>query len=138
VARALTPAQRHGVGAACSADSDCFVADAHLRCLPFKGGYCGLEGCQQAADCPPGSACVTHDDGNNYCFLLCVDKPECNYTRPPEIEANCSSKITFADGSKEQQGLRATELTGCQARVSAQRGGAAAAVAENGWRASRA
>ena len=38
----LSPAQRHGVGAACSADSDCFVGDTHLRCLPFKGGYCGL------------------------------------------------------------------------------------------------
>jgi hypothetical protein len=96
----LSPAQRHGVGAACTVDSDCFVGDTHLQCLPFKGGYCGLEGCGDAADCPPGSGCVAHDDGRNYCFLLCVDKPECNYTRPLEIEANCSSKITFADGAK--------------------------------------
>jgi hypothetical protein len=99
----LSPAQRHGVGAACSADSDCFVGDTHLRCLPFKGGYCGLEGCQDTVDCPPGSGCVAHEDGHNYCFLLCVDKPQCNYTRPPEIEANCSSKITFADGGKESK-----------------------------------
>jgi hypothetical protein len=99
----LSPAQRHGVGAACKTDDDCFVGDTHLLCLAFKGGYCGLEGCQNAADCPPGSACVAHDDGHNYCFLLCVDKPECNYTRPPEIEANCSSKITFADAGKDRK-----------------------------------
>jgi hypothetical protein len=99
----LTAAQRHGVGAACTADSDCFVGDTHLRCLTFKGGYCGLEGCQQTADCPPGSACVAHDDGNNYCFLLCVEKPECNYTRAPDSEANCSSKITFTDGGKDSK-----------------------------------
>jgi hypothetical protein len=99
----LSPAQRHGVGAACTADSDCFVGDTQLRCLPFKGGYCGLEGCQNAGDCPSGSACVAHDDGHNYCFLLCIDKPECNYTRPSEIEANCSSKITFADDGKDSK-----------------------------------
>ncbi len=96
----LSEAQRHGVGAACSADADCFVGEAPLVCLPFKGGYCGLEGCQASNDCPPGSACVMHDDGNNYCFLLCTDKPQCNYTRPLEIEANCSSNITFVDGNK--------------------------------------
>jgi hypothetical protein len=99
----LSPAQRHGVGAACSADSDCFVGDTRLRCLPFKGGYCGLEGCQDNADCPPGSACVAHDDGHDYCFLLCGDKAECNYTRPVEIEANCSANITFTDGGKDSK-----------------------------------
>lgn len=99
----LSPAQRHGVGAACNVDGDCFVGETQLRCLQFKGGYCGLEGCQDAADCPPGSACVAHDDGHNYCFLLCVDKPECNYTRPAEIEANCSSKITFTGGGKDSK-----------------------------------
>jgi len=99
----LTPAQRHGVGAACSSDDDCFVGDTRLACLPFKGGYCGLEGCAEDLDCPPGSGCVTHDDGINYCFLLCGDKPECNYTRPVEIEANCSSNITFADGGKQSK-----------------------------------
>jgi hypothetical protein len=99
----LSEAQRHGVGAACTADVDCFVGDTHLVCLPFKGGYCGHEGCQGSADCPPGSACVTHDDGNNYCFLLCTDKPQCNITRPVEIEANCSSNITFADTTKDSK-----------------------------------
>jgi hypothetical protein len=96
----LSAAQRHGVGAACSADSDCFVGDDQLRCLPFKGGYCGLEGCQSADDCPSGSDCVAHDDGKNYCFLLCGEKAACNYTRPVEIEANCSSNITFAAADK--------------------------------------
>lgn len=94
----LTPAQQHGVGAACKADSDCFVGEAALKCLSFKGGYCGLQGCQADADCPAGSGCVAHDDGNTYCFLLCTDKPECNYTRPPEIESNCSSKADFVEG----------------------------------------
>lgn len=99
----LTEAQRHGVGAACTADADCFVGDTKLVCLPFKGGYCGLEGCQSSAECPAGSGCVTHDDGQNYCFLLCAEKPECNGTRPVDVEANCSSKITFADGSKDSK-----------------------------------
>ena len=96
----LTPAQQHGVGAACKADTDCFVGETALKCLPFKGGYCGLKGCQGDADCPAGSGCVAHDDGSNYCFLLCTDKPQCNYTRPVEIEANCSSSIDFVDGKK--------------------------------------
>ena len=96
----LTPAQMHGVGAACAKDADCFVGDTALKCLSFKGGYCGLKGCQADADCPPGSGCVAHDDGNTYCFLLCTGKPECNYTRPPEIESNCASKIDFVDGQK--------------------------------------
>ncbi|HKY38098.1 MAG TPA: hypothetical protein VJN18_19280 [Polyangiaceae bacterium] len=95
----LSPAQLHGVGAACDQDRDCFVDDMLLTCLSFKGGYCGLEGCQGDADCPPGSACVTHDDGVNYCFLICTDKPQCNYTRPVEIEANCVSSIDFVDGA---------------------------------------
>jgi hypothetical protein len=71
-----------------------------LACLPFKGGYCGLEGCAEDIDCPAGSGCVTHEDGVNYCFLRCTDKPQCNYTRPVEIEANCSSNITFTDDAK--------------------------------------
>lgn len=99
----LSEAQRHGVGAACTVNADCFVGDSHLVCLPFKGGYCGLEGCQGSGDCPPGSSCVKHEDGKDYCFLLCTDKTQCNYTRPVEIEANCSSKITFADGTKDSK-----------------------------------
>lgn len=94
----LTEAQKHGVGAACTKDADCFVGDTALKCLSFKGGYCGLEGCQGDADCPAGSGCVAHDDGSSYCFLLCTDKPQCNYTRPAEIESNCVSNVDFVDG----------------------------------------
>jgi len=92
-----SPAQRSGIGAACTVgvDTECRQDVAPLRCLNFKGGYCGLEGCTRAEDCPLGSACVAHDDGKNYCFLVCIDKPECNLTRPLEVEANCSSSITF-------------------------------------------
>lgn len=96
----LTPAQQHGVGAACKADTDCVVGETALKCLPFKGGYCGLADCKGDADCPSGSACVAHTDGSNYCFLLCTDKPQCNFTRPPEIESNCVSNIDFVDGKK--------------------------------------
>lgn len=96
----LSPAQRHGVGAACDSDEDCYIGETQLQCLMFKGGYCGLEGCQADADCPPGSACVAHDDKSNYCFLICAEKVECNYTRPVEQESNCSSSITFTDGKK--------------------------------------
>ena len=99
----LTEAQRHGVGAACTANSGCFVGDTKLVCLPFKGGYCGLEGCQTSAECPQGSGCVAHDDGRTYCFLLCGEKPDCNSTRAVDVEANCSSKITFADGAKDSK-----------------------------------
>jgi hypothetical protein len=88
-------AQRTGVGASCVANEDCKQTPAALECLSFKGGYCGLTGCQTNADCPAGSACVTHDDGINYCFLVCTDKPECNVTRPADSEANCSSSILF-------------------------------------------
>jgi hypothetical protein len=90
-------AQRAGVGAACLADDDCDQKNAPLKCLSFKGGYCGLEDCQANSDCPEGSACVAHDDGMNYCFLVCSDKPECNITRPADSEANCSSSITFVE-----------------------------------------
>jgi hypothetical protein len=94
----LSQAQLHGVGAACDADEDCYLEETALVCLPFKGGYCGLAGCEENGDCPAGSGCVTHDDGSNYCFLLCAEKPECNYTRPVDIEANCSSSIDFVEG----------------------------------------
>jgi hypothetical protein len=99
----LTPAQKQGVGAACTADADCSHGDFALECLPFKGGYCGLEGCKSDIDCPSGSGCVAHDDGKAYCFLQCTDKPQCNYTRPPEIESNCSSKVDFVSGQKDSK-----------------------------------
>ena len=96
----LSPAQLHGVGAACSSESECVVGDEQLACLPFKGGYCGLQGCNADDECPAGSACVAHEDGERYCFLVCREKPECNYTRPADIESNCASNITFVDGTK--------------------------------------
>jgi hypothetical protein len=88
-------AQKRGVGAACSADQPC--TEAGQTCLDFKGGYCGVADCTNNAGCPQGSACVAHDDGRNYCFLVCVDKPQCNVTRPPEAEANCSSSVSFVE-----------------------------------------
>ena len=99
----LTQAQLHGVGAACDANDDCFVGETKLECLAFKGGYCGLEGCETSEDCPAGSGCVAHDDGKNYCFLLCTEKPQCNATRPVDIESNCVANVTFADGGKDHK-----------------------------------
>jgi hypothetical protein len=90
-------AVERGVGAACNDDDDCRQDDQ--SCLNFKGGYCGIENCDADDDCPNGSACVTHDDGVNYCFLLCRDKPECNRHRGTE-ESNCVSSITFVDRSR--------------------------------------
>ena len=88
-------AQRRGVGAACTADGNCKEG---LTCLAFKGGYCGLAECQNDAACPAGSACVAHTDGKNYCFLVCTDKPQCNLFRAVDVEANCSSSVTFVEG----------------------------------------
>ena len=90
-----TEAQRRGVGGACAVDMDCKEG---LTCLAFKGGYCGLAECQNDAACPAGSACVAHTDGKNYCFLICTDKPQCNLFRAVEVEANCSSSVTFVEG----------------------------------------
>ena len=94
-------AQRRGIGAACSDSAEC--SEPGQFCLPFKGGYCGLEGCQNNATCPSGSACALHSDGKSYCFLVCREKPECNLTRPPEVESNCSSNANFveADAGKK-------------------------------------
>src|SRR6478752_3831827 len=86
-------AQKRGVGAACNADLPC--TEAGQTCLDFKGGYCGVADCTNDAGCPQGSACVAHDDGRNYCFLVCSEKAECNLTRPAADEANCSSSVTF-------------------------------------------
>jgi hypothetical protein len=95
-------AQRHGVGSACASDVDCW--EEGQSCLTFKGGYCGVADCDpanvSAPLCPNGSKCVTHTDGRNYCFLVCLDKIDCNWNRMPEDESNCSSNITFADASK--------------------------------------
>jgi len=87
-----------GIGAECSVDMDCTEMGQH--CLgQFKGGYCGATGCTHDIDCPSGSACVTDDDGANYCFLVCADKPECNVTRTLDNESNCVASIPFVDGA---------------------------------------
>jgi hypothetical protein len=87
-----------GVGAQCAVTDDCNQDDGAQTCLPFKGGYCGLMGCTVDADCPEASACITHDNVN-YCFRICVDKPDCNANRSVENEANCSSSAEFVEGA---------------------------------------
>jgi hypothetical protein len=100
-----TEADRLGVGAECERDDDCPQSDRDggisQQCLTeFKGGYCGIENCTGDDDCPERSSCVAHDNGNNYCFRLCDDKPECNLNRAPDNESNCSSSIDWVgDGS---------------------------------------
>lgn len=88
-----------GVGAQCTKTEDCNQDDGAQTCLPFKGGYCGLTPCVGDADCPGSSACIKHTDNVNYCFRICVDKPDCNRNRDVENEANCSSSVDFVDGT---------------------------------------
>ena len=89
-------ADRRGVGAECTLDDDCFEEDQ--MCLTqFGGGYCGIPDCTSNLDCPEASACVAHDDGRNYCFRLCIDKPDCNVNRSLDNEANCVGSITFVE-----------------------------------------
>lgn len=85
-----------GVGAQCAGEEDCL---AEQMCLAFKGGYCGITACARDADCPEASACIAHDDGINYCFRVCVDKPDCNANRDVENEANCVGNAVFVDGA---------------------------------------
>ncbi len=94
-----TEADRVGIGASCTDAAICeSVEGVELECLnTFTGGYCGLSGCAGDPDCPEGSACVAHDDGETYCFRLCVDKPDCNANRAEDEEANCVGSITFVD-----------------------------------------
>ena len=88
---------RRGVGSECNADLKC--TEMGQVCLTeFKGGYCGVSGCQHDTDCPAGSACVT-ENGINYCFLICVQKPDCNVRRTVDNESNCTSSLTFVDGT---------------------------------------
>ena len=94
----LSPAQQSGVGTACQDSAHCAQQPVPLTCLAFKGGYCGLEGCSRHEDCPPGSACVAHEDGKNYCFLICTDKPQCNPTRPLDATSNCVSSVNLVGG----------------------------------------
>lgn len=92
-------AQRRGIGASCSNNDEC--SEVGQRCLDFKGGYCGIMGCS-ANTCPSGSLCVTADDNNNYCFLVCATKEDCNRDRSAGVEANCSSDITSVDETNEK------------------------------------
>ena len=97
-------ADRLGVGAECDSDDDCLQSSRDggisQQCLrQFKGGYCGIEDCVDDLDCPEASKCVAHDDGTNYCFRVCVDKPECNENRDLDNEANCSSSADFVEGA---------------------------------------
>ncbi len=92
-------ANKRGVGAECAKNEDC--TEQGQVCLPFKGGYCGIEGCTADKDCPEGSACVVHDDMKNYCFLLCTDKLQCNANRSVDNEANCSSNITYVEDTND-------------------------------------
>lgn len=96
--RGGSEADQGGVGATCQSDTDCPTEGA--RCLlEFSGGYCGLSGCRTRRDCPEGSACVSHDDGTTYCFLLCQEKVDCNTWRTPDTESNCVASVTFVDGT---------------------------------------
>lgn len=91
-------AVRRGVGAECQGDTDC--AETGQRCLTdFKGGYCGVSPCVHDTGCPQGSACVTEENGVGYCFLVCVDKSDCNVHRTLENESSCNSSLTFVDGA---------------------------------------
>ena len=89
-----------GVAAQCGANEDCDTENDQACLLGFKGGYCGIENCIDDAGCPTNSACVTHDDGTNYCFRTCIDKAECNENRDVENEANCSANITFVESQE--------------------------------------
>ena len=91
-------AVRRGVGAECNANLLC--TESGQTCLTeFKGGYCGVSACMHDTDCPQGSACVIGENGINYCFLICLDKPECNPHRTVDNESNCTSSLTFVDGT---------------------------------------
>jgi hypothetical protein len=85
--------------------SDC--SEPGQVCLTeFKGGYCGLAGCLHDGDCPQGSACVIDDNQLNYCFLICVDKTDCNLHRSLDNESSCTSSLTFVDGTMSRKVCR--------------------------------
>lgn len=103
-----TDADAIGVASTCGESRDCphvtiNGAEVQLQCIrDFAGGYCSIEGCFDALDCPIGSTCVEHTDGSNYCFRDCLDKGECNANRPSDLEANCSSNFDFATPGDDQ------------------------------------
>lgn len=105
-------ADRLGVAAECSSTSDCPEVEidgekTQLQCLTqFTAGYCAIEDCDNALDCPEGATCVAHE-GINYCFRECADKAECNRNRSPANEANCSANFEYADERDDVAGLKA-------------------------------
>ncbi len=92
-----------GIASNCTKDTDCQkVGDVQLACLTgFKGGYCGLQGCTGDGDCPTGAACIRQGTVN-YCFRVCVDKPECNLHRTVDNEANCVSSVDHVGTSADK------------------------------------
>jgi hypothetical protein len=86
-----------GVGAQCALSEECDVDNGQACLQTFKGGYCGIEDCTDDLGCPDLSACVMHDDGQNYCFRTCTDKAQCNENRDVDNESNCSANITFVE-----------------------------------------
>jgi hypothetical protein len=98
-------ANRRGVGADCSATVHC--SETGQVCLTeFNGGYCGISGCHHDTDCPQGSACVTDDNQTNYCFLVCAAKTDCNLNRTAADESDCTSSLTFVDGTMNRKVCR--------------------------------
>jgi len=96
---------KRGVGSECGANLAC--TESGQTCLTqFAGGYCGVANCVHDTDCPGGSACVTEDDGVNYCFLICNDKTDCNPHRTVDNESNCVSSIPFVDGTNNRKVCR--------------------------------
>jgi hypothetical protein len=106
-------ADRLGVASECETQSDCPMVridgeDVQLRCLTqFDGGYCAIEGCNGAGDCPDGATCVAHEDGKDYCFRECLNKSECNANRSSDSEANCSANFDYKDPSDDESGMKA-------------------------------
>jgi hypothetical protein len=97
-------ANRRGIGAECGVTADC--SEVGQVCLTeFKGGYCGVSGCLHDTDCPQGSACVT-DNQVNYCFLVCAQKSDCNLHRSVDNESDCTSSLTFIDGTMNRKVCR--------------------------------
>lgn len=91
------------IGAECTKEEECDDRNSdtpQLNCiLDFKGGYCGRKGCTASSGCPEGSLCANFEAGK-YCFLVCVDKAQCNRNRTPENESNCSSSIDPVEGGE--------------------------------------
>lgn len=98
-------ADKQLIGGECTQAEDCDDGDPdtpELECiLDFKGGYCGRKGCTASSECPEGSLCADLGTGY-YCFLVCIDKGECNRNRTIENESNCSSNIDPVEGGEEK------------------------------------